>query len=247
MSANKTVPNGGFSPVCSSLNRRSDRAFTLIELLTVIAIISILAAMLLPTFSRAKERAKRIYCVSNQRQLSLGLRLWAEDNGGRYPWQIDISSGGSKNYGLVWQHLILIQNEISTPKVLVCPSDDRDASQNFSATRDVGLQWDGNYGVSYFIGPDATETRPLMHMLGDRNISGYEQQTCPQICGTVTTWLMITNKPAWTVGVHRWAGNIALGDGSVAILGQAGLRRHCASAGADTHANCALRPDFGLG
>jgi hypothetical protein len=38
-------------------------------------------------------------------------------------------------------------------------------------------------------------------------------------------------------------GNLALGDGSVAKMGQAGLRQHCALAAADTHANCALRPD----
>ncbi len=58
---------------------RRQRAFTLIELLTVIAIIAVLAGLLLPTLVGGKERAKRIRCLNNMRQLNMALRLYAHD------------------------------------------------------------------------------------------------------------------------------------------------------------------------
>jgi prepilin-type N-terminal cleavage/methylation domain-containing protein/prepilin-type processing-associated H-X9-DG protein len=65
--------------------KRGRRGFTLIELLVVIAIISILAAILFPVFARARENARRTSCMSNLRQIGMGMMQYVQDYDERYP------------------------------------------------------------------------------------------------------------------------------------------------------------------
>jgi prepilin-type N-terminal cleavage/methylation domain-containing protein/prepilin-type processing-associated H-X9-DG protein len=93
--------------------RRIQTAFTLIELLVVIAIIAILAAMLLPALSRAKETGRRIACTNNLRQLGLASQIYLGDNQGVYPPRDGTNRWPNRFY----------DDYGKTAKLLLCPTD----------------------------------------------------------------------------------------------------------------------------
>jgi len=99
--------------------KKGTRGFTLIELLVVIAIIAILAAILFPVFTQARAKARQISCLSNVKNLSLAILMYADDYDGKFPL---ITYSYATNYwGVMWP--LNIAKYIGAPEILHCPSD----------------------------------------------------------------------------------------------------------------------------
>lgn len=168
------------------------------------------------------------------------------------PQQAQILGGTPPgNPMFMYEVFCVMSNELSTPKILSCPSDDSVTHTNFvmqstGAAGTVGGQYTmGNINVSYFIGRDATEESPQMFLAGDRNISGSVTITTynatqnngygnsPDHNGTTsaglavsmgTNWPATATAPCWTAKIHQTQGNVLLSDGSVQQFSSSRLR-----------------------
>jgi len=185
-------------------------------LLVVIAIIAILAAMLLPALSRGKAKAQRTTCANNHKQLGLAMRLWADNNEGKFPWKVEQSLGGGKPNGTgnaqVNLQLSLVSNELASTKLLLCPNDVRPVPATNFAT--IALT-----NVSYALCNEADEKRPRVILAIDRNLSGFDFTGLPDNvnCFILSSPDTGARSAKWRRGMCHGAnsGVVALSDGSV--------------------------------
>src|SRR6476660_8803020 len=104
------------------------RALTIMEVLVVIAALLIVAGLVLPFFAKAKMAPHRINCISSLKQIGLAMRMFSYDHGDRFPWAVPKAEGGSLEYAdstEVFRHFLALSNELTTPKVLACSSDEQ--------------------------------------------------------------------------------------------------------------------------
>lgn len=138
------------------------QAFTLTELLVVIVIIAILAALLLPAMASAREKGRRTVCISNARQIALGLQVYVQDHDGRIPYGpkappftspanfypstgaptslLSLQNGAPVGLGLMLQHHLSAQ-----PRVLFCPSSDQPLDTEAELAKVGFTQSQGSY------------------------------------------------------------------------------------------------------
>ncbi len=197
-------------------------SFTLIELLVVLAVVAVLGCLLLPAMHRARQRAFRISCTSNLKQIGLAFKTWSLDQQGRFPWQVltnqarELKPEVATNICL---QFMMMSNELSTPYILRCPADAQRA-----VTRDFGKLT--NINVSYFVGLDAEDSTPQMFLAGDRNLTN-------GLAVTNGVLFLATNLQAgWTHELHSFSGNVGLADGSVQQFSTLRLREAVTNTGA---------------
>ena len=137
------------------LSKRGPRVarggFTLIELLVVIAIIAILASMLLPALARAKEKAKAIKCVSNEKQIALGYLLYVDDNQSYLPVSSDVNGSPCEWFmeisPYIFREITNVNTLVAKDRVVACPSANLQSGIPASVP---SVQAYGGYGHNYY-------------------------------------------------------------------------------------------------
>ncbi len=149
------------------MKHTQNKAFTLIELLVVIAIIAILAAILFPVFGRARENARRTSCLSNMKQLGLGLMQYTQDYDEAIPLFSKMNPDGTSFTQGIRGYAGRIFPYVKSKQVFVCPSTPYDLPQapitmSYAGSSNPGT---GDRFLAAFVSP--SKTVALMEFYGN--------------------------------------------------------------------------------
>jgi prepilin-type processing-associated H-X9-DG protein len=176
-------------------------AFTLIELLIVITVLFLLAAMIHVPGPNAKVKASRTMCMSNLRQVGVSLIAWSDDHRGAFPWEIQAESGGSSSNNTihVFPYFQMVSNRVysPSPRIFHCLSDPvKVFATNWSQLSDAN--------ISYFVSL-TTITNPLPQttiLSGDRHLQ-LDGKPLKATSAAVST----SSKIEWTRELHPKSSN----------------------------------------
>jgi prepilin-type processing-associated H-X9-DG protein len=185
-----------------------NHALTLIEVLVVVTIVALLTILMLPALNAVRRKAQLITCNGQLKEIGLSFRIWEDDHTNLCPMSVSTNFGGTLEYvttGQIFRHFQVMSNELSTPKMVICPADIRQPAKDFGATFN-------NTNISYFVGLDADNTKPQNLLSGDRNIVGGTKMANGIL--EITTNQIIS----WNSEMHNGVANVGLADGSVMQL-----------------------------
>ena len=205
------------------------KGFTLIELLVVIAIIAILAAILFPVFAKAREKARQTMCLSNVKQIALGMYMYVQDYddtyapplrgpwGGPYDIQTDktmpgyylmTGDGGPMNYYVSWMDMIYPY--VKSLKMFSCPSAPYKGVMCYGYSGAVNGSY--RYGISSLTEPNTPYTLSEMTNIAD-TIVFMDYNTiyaCYANPYEMNPIVKVPDMPKW---IHNGGANIGFADG----------------------------------
>lgn len=218
----------------------SQDAFTRLELLVVLATLTLLATVVLPATANPRQRSERVTCVNNLRQIGQAIHLWANDHDDRVPWWTPAAEGGTCALsgmptppwaGMVqnvWFHFAWVSNQLASPRLLACPSDTGARIASEWSTNPQGGFLHPNYlnnSVSYLIGLHCYFDVPGSLMAADKNVKNYTTTGCAMGVKRAATYTAPFGNAAWGTDLHSESGNYLSCDGQVQQLASAGLGR----------------------
>lgn len=170
---------------------KNKNGFTLVEVLIVIVIVGILAALILPAIESVREKGRATVCRSNLKQISLALDLYCEDNSGRFPlyWNETESAFQPVTYGICWNTRLLPYTQ--SVEVFHCPSQLKDVGYRvdfFGLSEGAG--WP-DYGFNYNLTKISvsqltcpTNTVGVQDIRGDPESVYFDRQSIPGVGGS---------------------------------------------------------------
>lgn len=189
--------------------------FSLVELIVVVAVMGLIAMIVLPMLARSNRHHNHVElrCVRNLKNIGLAFRIYATDNGDRFPGEVFARKGASLTNITAVEIFRALSNELSTPKIITCRRDEERGANDALSFATLTSS-----NISYFASLSTSEQTPGTFLAGDRNWLTNGQPVLGVLALTTNTAV------SWSKKIHNEQGNIVMSDGSVQTMSSSRLR-----------------------